>query len=786
MAPVIVRPRPGSSGHTGSVGFALPTHRRPRRRLPIRVRPVPRHQLGQLRYLQPAPVPLEWMMGPSDVGTCPTANDTLVTFGVTALVIALGLTVAGCRPIANKASCGCLGKKGGSGVWWTWIFTTGLILLGNLASSLLVVNTEGYEHLVFRNVFALYASRPSFALAWMALLRIAVYRKSEYIYVDGYISSAIGELVLKIISAAFIGTTWKRLPNEPVKEYMKGVLIYMQVLPALVLVCMVVVPIWHRTPSEKTSGQKFLYAFAACIPLVAVVLGPWIYWTYFLSLPGSLWCPPKLASQGTLWTIFSILGGLVEHSQRRSKSDFTAVAIANPKGPRHSFANCLVIDNDTGRIAHVGSLTDPKVADIAATTATRQDMQGRFLPLDDCHNLADIRAKITAFAAAHPKAERILCSGWMPFMTGPGDAHSSMLEGLDPRPIFVDSKSLHSTWCNAAALRELAIDDATPAPPAASSTATPRATSRAVNAIKAAMDSYLSHGYTGLVEMAMEDNTWEALLALKEQEGGLPVHVAAYWLIRPSTTTEEALAQVDRVIELNRRFNAETSPECRIAGIKIICDGIVDACTAALTVPYSNGATYDMLWPLDALRPVVERAANAGLQCALHAIARVPRDARRLGQLGITASVQPVHADPAIIRAWPALLGSARCSRAFAYSDFAREGAVLALGSDAPTSPYDPFPNLYTATTRRSAREPASEEVVNPHFALSLAAALTALTEGSAYSSFADAWTGKLEAGKAADLAVIDMEWDVEKLLGAKVVQTWSRGKVVYDGERIE
>ncbi|PKS05622.1 hypothetical protein jhhlp_008141 [Lomentospora prolificans] len=522
--------------------------------------------------------------------------------------------------------------------------------------------------------------------------------------------------------------------------------------------------------------------------------------------------------------------------------------------PKHSFVNCLVVDNDTGRIAHVGAANDAKVAELAPDAAS-QDMNGRIilpgfidghmhllvmgqalkkLPLDDCRNLDDIRSKITAFAAAHPEAERILCRGWMPFMTN-GEAHSSMLEGLDDRPIFIDSKSLHSTWCSEAALKELEITNDTPSPTGgiihrdANGNITgvlseacvflyvwphlARVSSKqeSIQAIKAAINAYLAHGYTGLVEMAMEDNTWEALLALKEQEG-LPVHVAAYWLIRPSETEDEAIAQVDRVIELRRKFNSETSPDCRIAGIKIICDGIVDACTAALTVPYSNGATADLLWSLEALKPVIERASKAGLQCALHAMGDLAistaldalephatpdsrhrmehlelasaRDARRLGQLGITASIQAVHADPAILRAWPSLLGSARCSRAFAYSDFAREGAVLALGSDAPTSPYDPFQNLYTATTRRSAREPESEEVVNPHFALSLAAALTALTEGSAYSIFADQLTGKLEVGKLADLAVIDMEWDVEKLLSAKVVQTWSRGKVVYDGEK--
>ncbi len=55
-------------------------------------------------------------------------------------------------------------------------------------------------------------------------------------------------------------------------------------------------------------------------------------------------------------------------------------------------------------------------------------------------------------------------------------------------------------------------------------------------------------------------------------------------------------------------------------------------------------------------------------------------DAARLGAAGITASIQPVHADPAILRAWPRLLGSTRCGRAFAYREFADGGAVLALG----------------------------------------------------------------------------------------------------------
>ena len=101
-------------------------------------------------------------------------------------------------------------------------------------------------------------------------------------------------------------------------------------------------------------------------------------------------------------------------------------------------------------------------------------------------------------------------------------------------------------------------------------------------------------------------------------------------------------------------------------------------------------------------------------------------------------------------------MGEHRCGRAFAYKEFEDGAATLALGSDAPTAPHAPFPNLYTATTRRSAREPQYLEVVNYHFTLSLASAVSAATAGSAYSCFADTWAGSLEKGKKADFVVVD------------------------------
>ncbi|KAI0969506.1 amidohydrolase 3 [Xylaria arbuscula] len=520
------------------------------------------------------------------------------------------------------------------------------------------------------------------------------------------------------------------------------------------------------------------------------------------------------------------------------------------QGENHSFAECLLV-NEVGKIVHVGSSADEQIQKAEAEGITKNDVGGRIvLPgfidghmhllimgqslqkagLETCKNFEDIKKTLKDFAAAHPSASRIMAKGWMNFMSD-GKALASMIDDIDPRPIFIDSKDLHSTWCNTAALEELGVQDM-PDPEGGkihrdeNGKATGLLTEAAavtivwphiakvapmeekLAAVRRAMQAYSAVGYTGLIDMAMDENGWEVLQTFIKQEAP-PMRFAVYWLVVPRKTEAENLAQVDRAIELNRQFNANTTPDCRVVGIKVIGDGIVDGCTAALTEPYtSNGLTPDPVWSLEELGPVVKKAADAGLQCALHAIGdktikiaidaleqsatpgrrhRIehlelasPEDAARLGRLGITASIQAVHADPAILRAWPTLIGSERCERAFAYTDFAKGGAVLALGSDAPTAPYAPLTGIYTATTRRSAREPELEDRVNPHFALELAAATAAGTEGSAYSCFAD-WAGKLEVGRSADFAVVDMDWDADKLLQAKVVQTWFEGNKVFD-----
>ena len=310
----------------------------------------------------------------------------------------------------------------------------------------------------------------------------------------------------------------------------------------------------------------------------------------------------------------------------------------------------------------------------------------------------------------------------------------------------------------------------------------------------------------------MDEDNWNILCQLWDDDE-LSLRFGAHFLIVPTDSAEADAAQVDRAKELAQKYKLGNDPKLWIAGIKIICDGVVDGCTAALTHPYlSNGKSVPPIWTPERLRNVLEKADTAGLQCALHAIGDAavhlaveglaslgsagrrhriehleltsPEDAKRLGELGITASVQPVHLDPEQSTVWPPLIGHDACKRAFAYREFFDHGARLAIGSDAPTAPHPAFNNLFNAVTRRSFRRPDEEDQLNPQFALDLNDALASTSYWAAYSCFAEDFIGGLREGKKADFIIVDStdDWDTEpsSILKCEVSETWLNGKRVY------
>ena len=526
---------------------------------------------------------------------------------------------------------------------------------------------------------------------------------------------------------------------------------------------------------------------------------------------------------------------------------------ATKKDGEPVFHDWMLVED--GLIKDIGSKSDERFAGIKSSNVATQDLaQKTVLPgfidghmhllmlgqslqkvdLWGSENFDDVRTRIKQYADSHPDVPRILCKSWMNFMSD-GKALASMLDDLTDKPVFIDSRDLHSVWCNTAGLKDLGVDtmevppggvverdsDGKPSGLVGEACvlthvwphlARVASMEEKTGALKAAISTYTEAGYTGVVDMAMDENAWEAILALFKKEPETPMRVSAYWFMAPTDDLENAYKQIEKAVEMAKEFDTAKSPRARILGIKIILDGVIDACRAAVSQPYtSTGELPEPLWKPEVVSAMVKKADEAGIQCAIHAIGdyaitmainaieqggtpgkrhRIehlelssPEDAKRLGKLGITASIQPVHSDPAILRAWPSILGDQRLKRAFAYREFWEHGAPLAIGTDTPTAPHLPFPNLYVATTRKSAKEPTWDvSPVNPNFILDVYDAIAGATAGVAYSTHSEHLVGSLRPGRAADFVVVDLTYDnPEFLISTRGVQTYFDGRKVFD-----
>jgi predicted amidohydrolase YtcJ len=163
---------------------------------------------------------------------------------------------------------------------------------------------------------------------------------------------------------------------------------------------------------------------------------------------------------------------------------------------------------------------------------------------------------------------------------------------------------------------------------------------------------------------------------------------------------------------------------------------------------------------LDALRP--HRSAWAGWRPRIeHAQCVDPADVPRFRELGVIASMQPVHAvsDRELAdREWPT-----RTAYAYAWRPLRRAGAALAFGSDAPVESPSPWLGLRAATTWRR------EVGWHPELALTRAQALAAYSSGVAFAAGMEREVGRLRPGYRCDLTVVDQGRLVATVVGGRV-----------------
>lgn len=269
-----------------------------------------------------------------------------------------------------------------------------------------------------------------------------------------------------------------------------------------------------------------------------------------------------------------------------------------------------------------------------------------------------------------------------------------------------------------------------------------------------------------------------ALLAVTHEEPG-PL-VVGYW---------GALGDV----ETPRRLGVQG------AGGDLFCDGSLGSHTAALSVPYADRpGSGSLRYDTADVAAHVSACARTGLQAGFHAIGDralqavldgIAAAADEVGRplvvggrhrlehaemltadqveaaaaLGLVASVQPAFdarwGGPGGM--YVARLGPERAARLNPFAALAAAGVPLALGSDAPVTPLDPWGGVRAAVRHSGARH-----------ALSARAAFTAATRGGWRAARVDG-VGDLVPGAPAHLAV----WEAGELsvqLPDRRVAAWS------------
>lgn len=255
-----------------------------------------------------------------------------------------------------------------------------------------------------------------------------------------------------------------------------------------------------------------------------------------------------------------------------------------------------------------------------------------------------------------------------------------------------------------------------------------------------------------------------------------------------------------------------------VRAIKIGADGALGSRGAALLEPYSDepGTSGLMTTPPDEIYAQTLAASTAGFQTCIHAIGdrgnrvamdvfervqrEVPgaRDLRmrnehaqildaaeipRFAKLNVIASMQATHATSDM--PWvPARIGPARTQEgAYVWKRLMKTGVVVANGSDFPVEEPNPMLGFYASVTRQ---DPSGQPPGGwmPDERMSREEMLKSFTWNAAYASHAEKDLGSLEAGKLADMVLLDknvMTVDPKEILSTQVLVTVIGGEVVYE-----
>ena len=126
--------------------------------------------------------------------------------------------------------------------------------------------------------------------------------------------------------------------------------------------------------------------------------------------------------------------------------------------------------------------------------------------------------------------------------------------------------------------------------------------------------------------------------------------------------------------------------------------------------------------------------------------------------------------------------GEELSSTSYAFGTAKELGIHVSYGTDSPVEDCNPFPNLYSAVTRKD-QKGWPEGGFFPEERVDIEDAVDAYTIGSAYNEFAEDFKGRLKPGYLADMAVLDTDIFTcrpEEIRTILPVMTIVDGQIVY------
>jgi predicted amidohydrolase YtcJ len=322
------------------------------------------------------------------------------------------------------------------------------------------------------------------------------------------------------------------------------------------------------------------------------------------------------------------------------------------------------------------------------------------------------------------------------------------------------------------------------------------------SAVRRAIEQLLALGITGVHDAGADITQAEVYMAMAD-DGELGLRIYAM--------LANAGANLDAI---GKPIVAYGNDRLDIRSVKIYVDGALGSRGAAMLEPYSDDPENLGLAFVDEgqLAAAVSKANGMGFQVGVHAIGdrgnrlvldtyedvqngapsalrnRVEHaqiialeDIPRFAELGVIASMQPVHATSDMNMAEDRV-GPERITGGYGWRKLLDSNAIIASGSDFPVELPNPFHGLHAAVSRQDRNNlPGGGWYADE--AMTRAEALRSFTLDAAFAAHQEGRLGSLEPGKWADFIIIDRDYfeiPVDQIDDIRVLETWVAGKRAY------